>query len=742
MPRLSEQVVHILAGEGLDVEEDRGGYLLRTGPGETPLSVWVNETDRVVRAEQVLAYPVDDFSPSLGRALDWLNLHRGGVCYSFQEAQRAVVGSTMWSSPNRDPSTNQIHLLVGLLMQAKVRDSSALSRVAEGEAGWEEVADTEGSVEPRRPSGRHEKSTLRFTTSRFDPEELMPAKKARRPESSSFDTGWREPPTRPLGQIADESLGGSLDAPTQDWGPDDRPDDRSAAAPKDSPADDMIVPRRTNRLALQLAVQEVDRGGEVAKQDLTLASRSPGRRLLRFLLITAVVLPVSLILFQRIVFPFLPKPQRDMLAPYLAKVGLDPGGGVPRPLPTATGETPLEVRRMIQPGADLLRAELEEPLEGGEDRVEVSLKVLGDEKRSVLETIICQSNSLDARRRAYELWVQHKFSEEEGARFKLLRLLHAIKSPRKQIQKFLLEELATTPPSDSEVEACLEWAPKQGAVWSYAINRLGRPGEGAEARAKVLTKQLEADTKELVVLRSLIRTEQAGPEALMTLVDRQGLDWCQGEEGRKLLVTLVKRHPDAADGLLTNENIELAAFAVDVIEEAGGSGAVNKLINIARDKGPQPYKTWIRQKAVRALREATPADATWPLVYILNTKGTPDALTDDVRRALRTYGPRGVEDLERYTGSDRSSTRRYAVNGLTAMASPTAVERLIRMFPDEPNTYVRRQIAESLGELQKEKGVQGTLQKGLSTFRRVARTDRDPVVRKEAERLYRSIAGR
>ena len=60
----------------------------------------------------------------------------------------------------------------------------------------------------------------------------------------------------------------------------------------------------------------------------------------------------------------------------------------------------------------------------------------------MLETIICQSNSLDARRRAYELWVQHKFSEEEGARFKLLRLLHAIKSPRKQIQKFLLEELA------------------------------------------------------------------------------------------------------------------------------------------------------------------------------------------------------------------------------------------------------------------------------------------------------------
>jgi hypothetical protein len=72
MPRLSEQVVHILSGEGLEVEEDRGGYLLRTGPGETPLSVWINETDRVVRAEQVLAYPVDDFSPSLGQALDWL----------------------------------------------------------------------------------------------------------------------------------------------------------------------------------------------------------------------------------------------------------------------------------------------------------------------------------------------------------------------------------------------------------------------------------------------------------------------------------------------------------------------------------------------------------------------------------------------------------------------------------------------------------------------------------------------
>lgn len=740
MPRLSEQVVHILTGEGLEVEEDRGGYLLRTGPGETPLSIWINETDRVVRAEQVLAYPVDDFSPSLGQALDWLNLHRGGVCYSFQEAQRAVVGSTMWSSPNRDPSTNQLHLLVALLQQAKARDSSALSRVAEGEAGWEEVADTEDSVEPRRPSGRHEKSTLRFTTSRFDPEELMPAKKPRRSESASFDTGWREPPTRPLGQIADESVGGSLDAPTQDWGPDDRPDDR--AAPDPAPADDAIVPRRTNRLALQLAVQEVDRGGEVAKQDLTVAARSPARRAMRILIVAGIVIPVSLILFQRIVYPFLPKAQRDMIAPYLAKIHLDPGDGVPRPLPTATGETPLEERRMIQPGADLLRAELEDPLEGGEDRIEVSLKVLGEEKRSVLETIIAQSNDFEARRRAYELWVKHKFSEEEGARFKLLRLLNAIKNPRKQIQKFLLDELKTTPPPDEELVASLEWAPKHGPVWSFSIDRLGRPGEGAEMRAKVLTKQLEFDNKELTVLRSLIRTEQAGPNALMTLVDRQGLDWCQGEEGRKLLVTLVKRHPDAADGLLTNEDVDLAAFAVDVIEEAGGDGAISKLINIARGKGPEPYKTWIRQKAVRALRAKTPAEATWPLVYILNTKGTPDALVDDVRRALRTYGPRGIEDLERFTTSDRSSTRRYAVNGLEAMANPTAVERLIRMLPDEPNTYVRRQIAETLGELQKEKGVQGTLQKGLSTFRRVARNDRDPVVRKEAERLYRSLAGR
>ncbi|MGE0709363.1 MAG: HEAT repeat domain-containing protein [Planctomycetota bacterium] len=756
MARLTDDVRRFLVEEGLDVEEDRGGFLVRTGPGETPVSVWVNENDRVVRAEQVLAYPVDDYSEPLGHALSWLNLNRAGVKFSFQEAQRAVVGTTMWTSPGRPPTPSQVHLLVALLLRARARDSSPLSRVAEGEASWEEVADTEG-VSPRRASGRHDPLTLRFTTSRFDPEELRA--QAAASESESLEAAWREPPTRPLDRIGDGSFaqaGRPIEAPTKSWGEEDR---REIAAQnearrtgrhargaegeaeedgEDGPAEGP----RTARLSLQLAVQAADRAKDYDKQDLTVEGRSLGRRLVRFVLFLVVFVPVVLVLFHRIVAPFVPR-QYHFWAPLFDAIGLKSDAKDPRPLPTATAEGPLEARRMIPPGPELLRAELEDPLGDPEaaDRVEISLRLIGDKKKSVLESIILQSPSEPAHKRAYELWIREKLAEEPGARLELMRQVIAIKQPRKVIVEYLLADLAKRPPRDEALIASLEWASPE--LWRFVVDRLGRPGEGAEQRAKVLTGQLPKDTDDMVVLRGLIRTGQAPPEALNKLVAKRGLKWCEGQEGRDLLLSLVRRYPDAADGLLTHEKVEFAAFAVDLIAEADGEAAISKLVEVVRDKIGTPVKTWIRQKAARALRKNTPSVATWPLVFVLNTQDTPPDLAQDVQRVLRSYpGPQGVRDLEPFTSSDRSSTRRYAVNGLTAMATPAATERLIQRLEQEPDVRVRQLVAANLGELQKEHALQTTLQRGLSTFHHVSRTDSDPTVRREAERLYRSLAGR
>src|SRR5688572_32906297 len=94
--------------------------------------------------------------------MDWLNRARGGVCFSYDASQRALVVSTAWSSPNREPSSNQLHLLVGLVQEACGRDGPQLERVAEGEAGWEVVAGDEAEA-AAASAAQAGKATTRFT---------------------------------------------------------------------------------------------------------------------------------------------------------------------------------------------------------------------------------------------------------------------------------------------------------------------------------------------------------------------------------------------------------------------------------------------------------------------------------------------------------------------------------------------------------------------------------------------------
>ena len=112
MSTLSEIVIDNLTKQGLSVAEDHGGLAVRGGPGGHSVSVWVDETQRVIRAEEVLCYPVDDFSESLCIAMDQLNEIRVGLTLSYQEQQRALVASTVWTSPSRNPSANQLHLMI------------------------------------------------------------------------------------------------------------------------------------------------------------------------------------------------------------------------------------------------------------------------------------------------------------------------------------------------------------------------------------------------------------------------------------------------------------------------------------------------------------------------------------------------------------------------------------------------------------------------------------------------------
>jgi hypothetical protein len=131
MSTLQESVIDVLSAQGLSVESERGGLKVRGAADGTTISMWVDENERVIKGEVILCYPVDDFSEELCIAMDQLNELRIGVTLSYQEQQRALVATSVWTSPTRSPAANQLHLMVALLHDAKTHDADALGSVLE-----------------------------------------------------------------------------------------------------------------------------------------------------------------------------------------------------------------------------------------------------------------------------------------------------------------------------------------------------------------------------------------------------------------------------------------------------------------------------------------------------------------------------------------------------------------------------------------------------------------------------------
>lgn len=758
---LRERVIEGLTGQGLHVEEDRGGLLVRDGEGDHTVSIWVDETDRVVRAEEVLCYPIDDFSEPLCLALDWLNQNRVGVTYNYQEAQRALVASTVWTSPSRDPSQNQLHLLVGLLQDARDRDADALARVAEGEASWEEVAGE--AAPPPRPNAdanRSDAQTLKFATSVYSASEL------RGEEPPHSEGGYVEPPTRPFGRISDGSYGG--EEPSDSDGrtatgsyrnmsesgrlePAYRPptgsvkrgdlDKRSEepetnVKPLDSSNIDEFVPtrgpRRTSRQALQLAVQAVD-NRQHDKVDLVV-QRGIGFRAVKCLFIFMIVIGVSAILVERIVKPFVEKKYFDIEYWF-------PSGPV-----VTDQERTLAARKAMTPGRELLEAELEAPLAESEERIKRSMLALGERARPILETQMVRGTSVSVRKRAYQLWTEYGFQDVEGARLRLLKQIHTSTLKREALVGYLATALRTKPPSDEVIIEALPWV--KDAVWEGFVERLGRPydktndpdADAPKKRAKALETQLKRDDATALVLRSLIQTGHAPKGAIGSLIQKRGLEWARGE-GRSFCIRLLTQQPDGVDSLLAEgQKQEVRLLAIELLAATKTPEATKALIAIVWDRR---NSVWVRQKAVLGLRGIASPSATVWLVWILNRKEDPN-LQRDVKRALQAIpADQAVARLLKYLDAKRKEKeRRSAVRGLGALESPRAIDALLDHLKQEPVVAVRLLVLKELAGMQKQKSLLKSLQqKSLVPLRSVSLNDSNDEVRREAKRLYRSLSG-
>ena len=482
----------------------------------------------------------------------------------------------------------------------------------------------------------------------------------------------------------------------------------------------------TSRLAFQLAVQQLDQSEGHEKQDMTGTQRSPLRRVLRILFFVAISIPIVIILFQRVVEPFIPEQDRfwnkwgqEMLEPEL---------------------TPLEERQQMEMGAELLQAELREPLTGSETRIEGSLRALGDKQQGVLEDLLIVSELSDLRKRAYIHW-RDASSEDPLAALKLLKRITVARKKRPEIERYLREAITRTPPDDETLISTLEWS--EGTQnWLYFIDLLGRDGEGAEVRAKALEAELPKDGEACLVLRALIKTGFASPDAIQTLIDKRGTDWCSGVEGRPLLTSLIKKHPEAADGLLNQARRPLSLLGVTLLREADTPETLKKLSRVVYSRKTDP---WVRERAAEALTGQDPEavkQATWPLVYVFNDRETPASLRLEVQQALKSFGSLGVEALERWTTRDRASTRRYAVAGLGAMETPAATERLVLRLSEEADARLRLQILATLSGQVNTPVLGKLLERKLIVFLRLSQSDRSEQVRQEAAKLYRTLAGR
>lgn len=753
MSSLKDLVTRGLEAQGLLVEADRAGLSVSDGVDGQKMVVRIDENERVVRVERAICYPVDDFSPELSRAMDYLNQRRAGVCFAYHEAQRALLVSTSWSSPSRDPSANQLHLLVGLVLEAAGRDGPQLERVAEGETSWESLREQDApEPAPAKPPARS-----RFKE-RERPASLEP------PTRSLGDGGWPdagEPSTRPLPQtdpkvttkFMDHAGGaeGELEDPLpertaarksgmqptrrfeelEQFAADRAPpaegeDETVNEPPRGREAQDAGPgPRRMSSTALQMAVyrMEQDRPPPV---DMTQGRRSFGFRFVKFLLVVGLLGGGGYAAWTYFLEPFFGNRFRSWIsAPSTENI-----------------DTRIQTRETLV-GMELLRAELEDPLEGELHQAYLSraLNAIQDKVSALIE-LAAVHKSIDVRARAYQLWVSNGFNDDDVKRMLLLRALVQANRHEDKLDRTtsdVLNSLRAKPPSDEILIAALPWS--QGVVWQTVIELLARPDpqkpEEAKKRSDALAKQLDRDTPDFHVLRAMVRTGFAPSDAAARLVTGRGLEWARGAEGKQQLAQFITDSPDSITPLLRHADEEYRLLAVDLLVSSATAESVDRLCKVAlRDPSLR-----VRLRTAIGLGSVQNADAAWHLALAMTRREPPpeEAFIDEVRRAI---GRLPVDKCVAKLGEHLAPTlpmneRYYAVVALGAVSNAGGLPGLIKAL-DDPDPQVRRKALAVCEELQK---AGSNLGSAVATFRQLARNDGDAGVKQVAARLYKAVVG-
>ena len=707
MGTLWDTVVQGLETSGYRAEEERGALAV-VDPEGLKYVVRIDEQARVVRSEVGLHYPVDDFVPELARALGYLNRRRSGVAYVYRESRRDLIAQACWSSLNLDPTPNQLHLLIGLLRRAHGLDQANLQQVAEGDAGWEAVVHDEDP--PRTPTSRLPK------LERSDaPQALRPGQSGNRWEEFQSTAGGvaREAPS-PL-EAATTRL--AARPPSQRLSPSEQPTqtvDRGTgrlSALEESGADLPVA-----REAVHLAVTS---GGPPAEEPVEDAPPPPppGKRAL-----VVVVLVVLGLLGIGLVVP-----------------GLNPWGG---PGADGPGEVHEAVaRRDMEAGRELLVEELEDPLDDDEEHqrnVLRSLEALGADARETLETVMLQSSAKGAPVLAYEVWEREGHSSEVS-RLRLLRRLQTRRKGAEPLLEILSAQLRDAPPNDEALIEALDWA--KGPTWRLLIDLLGRPGDGAEARADALRGQLDAETRDLTVLRALLETGAHDSGALASVVAEEGLDWLKGP-GQEAVLSLATDFPQSLAPILYHDDSDLALEGVRLFQAVGTPEAALVLADLLDDaRVPLDLRVFMAQTlgSIRAVESA------WPLVrvaYRLRRDASSSDLHGEIVLALQSLpNPDAAELLgQRLDPEVSPGERGAAVYGLELQCVPASVRVLLDRGVKDDSWQIRRYV---LGVLLRQRSVaEGVLSRRITQLREIARTDPHPQVREAAQRLYDSLIGR
>lgn len=753
MPSLKDTVVKGLETLGLSLSEDRGA-LVATGVAGSDLraEVRVDENERLVSIEALLCHPIDELTPELSLSLHYLNGHRAGIGYAYRESNRALVARSAWTSPTRDPSDNQLQLMVSLLHQALVKDAPRLLAVAEGEESWDAVAGGDPPPGPAVAPGRAKSDQGRvprsaMPTARIESSPAAPEPPTRlwpgaQPTGAGGGETARWAAFMDVANEADASAGGGWrsdaaaglagSGPTtrRMTGKLDRRELQDTEQPTrrmDAPGSDGIAdePRRLSRQALAMAISQADRAGEAPKVDL---ARRPGGGFLRLLknlfLIAAFLVGVGA-LVRFFVLPFFPTLMEDITSSWQTAV-------------VGPEELKRQEREKIPPGQALLMVELQDPLADPalhQANLERSLEVLGEGAAAGVEAIISREPGIKTRERAYQLWQDRGYARAEpGARLRLLKqVLQAIPEgvTEDTIEGALLTSLRQSPPADPLLIEALEWA--RGESWRTIVALLARSGEGSEARAKALEGQLPKDTPDMLVLTALMTTGRGPDDGARRLVEGLGPKWVQGE-GRELLLRLAKEQPAALEQLLASENEEARLAALDLLTEGGGAAASQLLCKVVGSDAPMK----VRMKAVIGLGALASPDVTWTLAQELVRPGQDPAIVDEVRRALRKIpGAEAAAVLKEHLAPERPlAERALALDTLGELHHTSAVQVIVERGVKDPEAKLRQRSFQLLLEQQTEAKV--TVSRALSVYYQMMQRDPDPQVRQLAEKLYKA----